>query len=423
MAAFKLLLNGILVSTLTASTLSQNTDDSGSHNICPSDLSLIYKGLLKVTTEVNNMATSHSKDVAFLYQTLNSLTSRIETLDSLTSSNDSTYYSDFNCSCNPSIVRDIIEEQTNILKNVSALKSQLASSNEDAISNLNSTIYEFHNKPTPLPSSCYDIKVKWPDSSSGFYLIGGNKPSYVYCNMAELCGSGEGWTRLAYLDMSDPSEECPTGFRLLQSNGVRACGRPYSSGGSCQSVQFPSNGVSYSQVCGRVVGYQYSSPDALYPGRYEGEEYGTVIDASRTTINSYYVDGISLTRGSPRQHVWTFVAGVYEHEIRWNGRYQCPCSVGNEQLHIFQSFIGNDYFCESGLNEQWIANTPYFSDPLWDGKQCGAIEQECCKTSGLPWFHKDLNSTTTDYIELRVCGDEGTSNEDVPVNYYEIYVK
>ena len=187
MAAFKLLLNGILVSTLTASTLSQNTDDSGSHNICPSDLSLIYKGLLKVTTEVNNMATSHSKDVAILYRTLNSLTSKIETLDSLTSSNDSTYYSDFNCSCNPSIVRDIIEEQTNIiLKNVSALKSQLASSNEDAISNLNSTIYEFHNKPTPLPSSCYDIKVIWPDSSSGFYLIGGNKPSYVYCNMAEL---------------------------------------------------------------------------------------------------------------------------------------------------------------------------------------------------------------------------------------------
>ena len=26
-------------------------------------------------------------------------------------------------------------------------------------------------------------------------------------------------------------------------------------------------------------------------------------------------------------------------------------------------------------------------------------------------------------IELRVCGDEGTDNEDVPVEYYEIYVK
>ena len=420
MAAFKLLLNVILVSTLTASTLSQNTDDSGSHNICPSDLSLIYKDLLKVTTEVNNMATSHSKDVAFLYQMLNSLTLRIEVLGSLTSTNDSSYHSDSSCSCNSSIVREIIDEQMNIiLKNV----SQLASSNQDAINSLNSTVYKFHNKPTPLPSSCYDIKVKWPDSSSGFYLIGGNKPSYVYCNMAESCGSDEGWTRLAYLDMSDTSEECPTGFRLYASNGVKACGRPYSSVGSCQSIQFPSNGISYSQVCGRVVGYQYGSPDAVYPGRYQLEEYGSVIDASRTSINSYYVDGISLTHGSPRQHVWTFVAGLQENFNYKDGRYQCPCSVGSKQLPSVQSFIGNDYFCESGCPGRWTKNTPYFSDPLWDGKQCGYLEQACCQASGLSWFHKVLNYTTTDYIELRVCGDEGTINEDVPVNYYEIYVK
>ena len=75
--------------------------------------------------------------------------------------------------------------------------------------------------------------------------------------MEELCGSGGGWTRLAYLDMTDSTENCPSGFKLYQSGGVRACGRPTSSGGSCVSVQFPSNGISYSQVCGRVVGYQY----------------------------------------------------------------------------------------------------------------------------------------------------------------------
>ena len=51
--------------------------------------------------------------------------------------------------------------------------------------------------------------------------------------MEELCGSDEGWTRLAHLDMSDPSKECPSGFRLYESGGVRVCGRPVSSGGSC----------------------------------------------------------------------------------------------------------------------------------------------------------------------------------------------
>ena len=54
--------------------------------------------------------------------------------------------------------------------------------------------------------------------------------------MEELCGSDEGWTRVAYLDMSDQSEECPTGFRLYVSNGLRACGRADSSVGSCQSI-------------------------------------------------------------------------------------------------------------------------------------------------------------------------------------------
>ena len=132
----------------------------------------------------------------------------------------------------------------------------------DLFNELN-TIKCFIKQPSPLPSSCKEIKENWPDSPSGYYHIGGTKPSYVYCNMEEFCGSNEGWTRVAYLDMSDLSEECPTGFRLFESNGIRACGRPYSSVASCQSVKFSSYGISYSQVCGKVVGYQHGSPDAV----------------------------------------------------------------------------------------------------------------------------------------------------------------
>ena len=46
-------------------------------------------------------------------------------------------------------------------------------------------------------------------------------------------------------------------------------GRPVSSGGSCSSVQYPSNGISYSQICGRVVGYQYFTPDAVDLQQYQ----------------------------------------------------------------------------------------------------------------------------------------------------------
>ena len=64
----------------------------------------------------------------------------------------------------------------------------------------------------------------------------------VYCEMGQVCGS----STMAYLNMSDLTEEYPSGFRLYSQNAVRACGRPVTSGGSCQSIRFPSYNISYS---------------------------------------------------------------------------------------------------------------------------------------------------------------------------------
>ena len=105
---------------------------------------------------------------------------------------------------------------------------------------------------------------------------------------------------------------------------------------------------------------------------------------------------------------------------KWN----CPCSSppgGSQQI---QSFVGSDYYCESGNPTNYWTQQLYTTDPLWDGQGCGAQEKGCCSASGLPWFHRDYGTnTTTDYLELRVCSDQRTSNEDVPVSFYEIYVK
>ena len=40
---------------------------------------------------------------------------------------------------------------------------------------------------------------------------------------------------------------------------------------------------------------------------------------------------------------------------------------------------------------------------------------------GLPCFHKVFN--TTDYLELRTCEDQEATDENVPVSFYELYVK
>ena len=262
-------------------------------------------------------------------------------------------------------------------------------------------LLQLHNISFPLPTSCKQIRYVKPNSPSGMYLlVTVNGTITTYCNMEELCGSGGGWTRLAYLDMSDSTVNCPSGFRLYQSGGVRACGRPVTSSGSCVSVQFPSNGISYSQVCGRVTGYQYGSTDGIN-------------SPSHNNLNGDYVDGVSITHGSPRQHVWTLVAGHTES----NDGISCPCSTGSTVQ--VQSFIGSHYYCESA-NNRW----PSLSDPLWDGQSCGSLESTCCNVPGIPWFHRDYgNTTTTDYIELRVCCNQNTSDEDALVSYYEIYVQ
>ena len=77
-----------------------------------------------------------------------------------------------------------------------------------------------------LPRSCQEIKATSPDPvSSGYYTIADSDglTRHVYCHMGELCGSDKGWTRIAYLDMSNGEEKCPDGLRLYEVNGVRAC--------------------------------------------------------------------------------------------------------------------------------------------------------------------------------------------------------
>ena len=309
--------------------------------------------------------------------------------------------------------KDSAQKLINIVNTLSNLQDTSTSTAGvvDDILLIAQELLALHNDSTALPTSCKKIKEAQPSSSSGMHLVVNTSSIYpVYCNMEELCGSGGGWTRLAYLNMSDATENCPSGFRLSQSGGVRVCGREILNEGSCVSVQFPSNGISYSQVCGRVVGYQFGSTDAN--------------PHAQNDLDSYYVDGVSITHGCPRQHVWTLMAGLHEAAIHSIGQFNCPCSQGGHQNSVL-SFIGNDYFCESGnpaTVDTW-QSTLYASDPLWDGKGCGSLEGNCCNATGLPWFNKVLGTTTTDYLELRVCADDGIGDEDAPVSFYELYVK
>ena len=159
-------------------------------------------------------------------------------------------------------------------------------------------------------------------------------------------------------------------------------------------------------MCGRVVGYQYGTTDALY--------------VQTNNIDSYYVDGVSITQGYPRKHVWTLISGVHEN-YNYFINSNCPCNTYPANIQP-PSFVGNDYFCESGNPTSTVSYVLYSNDPLWDGEGCGTQEGNCCAASGLPWFHKTFSSTS-EHLELRVCGSGSITDEDVPVSFYELYVK
>ena len=188
------------------------------------------------------------------------------------------------------------------------------------------------------------------------------------------------------------------------TGGIRVCRRQGNFNG-CRSNIFQTNGISYSQICGKVIGYQKGTPNAF--------------NTNNNDINGVYLDGVSITRGSPRQHVWSYIAGYRSNDDSSN---TCPCNEG--ATNTVPSFVGEHNYCESGTNRNPKTNSIYTADPLWDGDNCPSVEAPCCTGTGLPWFFRDYgNATITDYIELRVCGNEAWSNEDTPIQLYEIYVK
>ena len=203
--------------------------------------------------------------------------------------------------------------------------------------------------------------------------------------------------------MTDPNQTCPDGFAPITRGTApkRLCGRPSTVSAGCVSVVFPVHGVEYSQVCGRVKAYQYRTPDAFL-------RFDESVD-----LDSHYLDGVSITHGKqPRSHVWSLASSWYSTG--------CPCSDNSDQLSVPPSFIGQDYFCETGLRND-RAQIISRDNALWDGVGC-LDSSSCCDPPRLPWFCTTLSSATTNDIEVRLCGDQVIMDEDVPIEQIEIFI-
>ena len=258
--------------------------------------------------------------------------------------------------------------------------------------------------------SCEDIYNNNPETGNknGYYPI--NNTQWTFCNMTFIAagyftfscaGVGGEWRRIANIDIS-AGDECPTGWTKSSHSGVSFCRSPSESGG-CYSIIFSTNGMTYTRVCGRARGYQKGTPDG-----FRGSD-----------INAVYVDGLSITHGTSRQHIWTYTVGHTDYATSFVYGH-CPCA--ELQGTNPPSFVASNYYCESGSDDTNDINIYYLSDPLWDGSGCSP-NNTCCSNTNLPWFQYQLNMATQDDIEVRICRDEGFINEGVLIDILELYIQ
>ena len=233
------------------------------------------------------------------------------------------------------------------------------------------------------------------------------------------CGGEGGWTRIGFINMSEPGTTCPTGLTEKQYDDItyNLCVNNYLYSTytfGCNSTFFSSYTLNYTKVCGRLRGYTHGRGFSFY-NYYHNPNVG---------ISEQYLSGVSITHDN--KHIWSYVNGYEEHYV--HDDLSCPCSIGNS-FNTTPPFVGNDYYCESGrFDNSYPDDYLFFNDPLWDGQQCNSDESTCCTTPNMPWFIKTLNETVSDDIQLRVCGYGCVNNScsqyfDTPLDLIELYIK
>ena len=260
-------------------------------------------------------------------------------------------------------------------------------------------------------SSCSDLHLE----SSRYYYITTetSPPMYMYCEtnrVFNLIFYGN-WLRVATLDMRIQTEECPSRFETVSfgnDDTKRYCSRK---GVGCTSHFFPVYGYKYQTICGKIVAIQKGKPDAFFPSR-----------SKQKTINDVYVDGVSVTCGMPRQHIWTLAAAM--HEVNALGLHLCPCTNAQNPMNreiFIPEFVGESYFCDTGSPTAAAVGEIYEDNPLWDGKGCGPTHSCCFRQNDQEYFCSSLSELSTDPIEVRLCGDQ--LDEDVLLQQLELFVK
>ena len=214
------------------------------------------------------------------------------------------------------------------------------------------------------------------------------------------------WITVAQFDLTK-GDDCPGWWgKVVHSNGLILC-QSITTVAGCVPAYFNVTGKQYTKLGGMIRGYQKGTPDGFRTSHDDG--FG---------INEAYVDGVSITIGHPhRKHVWTYAAG---YSAEGNGpKGNCPCSPTRGPDP--PSFVGEDYYCQSG-SQLLPDHDTYYMLPLWVGEGCTNDRDNCCSNPGLPWFVREFPTSQSEDIEVRICTNQLFSDEAIFIDKLHLSV-
>ena len=211
-------------------------------------------------------------------------------------------------------------------------------------------------------------------------------------------------------DVQD-GENCPSAWKnfTIPNTDIKVC-RIGQDAAGIYSANYSTDGtcLGFQHLCGKVIGYQSGSPDGFNRGNNIFKQ-----------IDDIYLDGISITYGYPRKHLFSLAVGVTTTSSIPKGG-NCPCS--KYPGRAAPAFVRDHYYCDSGNQGNPISAIKYFpNDTLWDGEGCSS-EYSCCSQPGMPYFYRSFPILVNEDIEVRLMADEAYSNEAILVGTMELYV-